>query len=264
VYSGDKFMSYIDRFFDQIVIHDCDLTKIRIGPKGDGGYVALEELCAKTDTLFSFGIGDDVRFELDFVNRFPNVNVILFDPTIDALPETHERFTFYKQGIAGGHEKPLGIPRRAHSILKVDVEWNEWDALINIPLLALLNYNQLIIEFHIVHAEPREGLSPYFEGFYRDIFNKDINERLFRMYYAALKRLSEYFYIFHAHPNNSLPSVTCGGYIFPPLVELSFVRKDLVNIIVTPSVSTFPVKGLDFPNKIDRPDIGLGAINSGE
>ena len=253
---GDEQMTYKDRFFDLLKIYDVDLTKTRIGEKHDGGYVVLEELCAKTNFLYSFGIGDDVGFELDFVNRFPATKVLLFDPIIDKLPETHSNFAFYRWGI--GPEQPDLIYAEGNSILKMDVEWCEWDALINIPVDVLKQFEQVIVEFHIVHAIPREGLSSYFEAFYRSVFNKHVNERLFRIYYAALRKLSDSFYIFHMHPNNSLPVVACEDCIFPPLLEVSFVRKDLVGAV--PSTESFPVKGLDFPNKLDRPDVSLEGL----
>ena len=257
MYSGDEPMTtYKARFFELLEIYDVDLTKIRIGEKRDGGYIALEELCAKTNFLYSFGIGDDVKFELDFAERFPATKILLFDSTIDKLPETHPNFAFYRWGI--GPEQPDLIYAEDSSILKMDVEWCEWDALINIPVDVLKQFEQVLVEFHIVHAVPQLYLTPYFEAFYRTIFDKYVNERLFRMYYAALRKLSDSFYIFHIHPNNSLPADACENHIFPPLLEVSFVRKDLVNAV--PSTESFPVRGLDFPNKPDRPDVSLEGI----
>ena len=81
-----------------------------------------------------------------------------------------------------------------------------------------------------------------------------INEGIFIKYCLALEKLNEHFYIFHAHANNSLPLIEVNGYKFPPLMELSFVRKDLVACAM-PTIETFPVEGLDYPNKTDRPDI---------
>ena len=77
---------------------------------------------------------------------------------------------------------------------------------------------------------------------------------MFETHYKVLKKLNDLFYIYHIHANNSLPKVELNGYSFPPLIELSLVRKDLVkNTNMTNEI--FPVKGLDFQNKTDRDDI---------
>jgi hypothetical protein len=245
-------MSNIEKFLEQIKIYDCPgMAKIRLGNKGDGGYVALKEICERTDTVYSYGIGDDVGFELDFADRFTGKQINLYDPTITELPCKHPGFAFYRQGI--GSEYPMIYPLPG-SLLKIDVEWSEWEGIqASISTHDLLNFNQILIELHIVHCEPKNNLSPYFKGFYQSVYDK-INEELFFKYYSLLKLLNEYFYIFHAHANNSLPMVTVGGYKFPPLIELSLVRKDLIDN-VQEFIGSLPIEGLDYPNKTDRPDI---------
>ncbi len=248
-------MNNIEKFFNQIQVYDCDLTKVRIGNKADGGYIALEELCACSTELYSFGIGDDVGFELDWAERFPMAAIHLFDPTIDQLPEEHTNFTFFKKSIHCAHN---ALSRASgSSTLKLDVECNEWEALARIPIQILCKFDQILVEFHIVHAEPREDLSPYFNSFYRSVFDS-WNDRAFSQYSAVLEKLSKAFYIFHIHSNNSLPVTAIGDRIFPPLLEVSFVRKDLVD--AKKSNASFPIYGLDYPNKPDRPDVSLDGI----
>ncbi|MEE9356505.1 MAG: hypothetical protein V3U75_13020 [Methylococcaceae bacterium] len=245
-------MNNIESFLNQFKVYDVGLTKIRIGNNGDGGYVALKELCAKTDTVYSFGIGGDVGFELDFVNRFPNAQEIqLCDPTIDLLPDCHPRFSFSREGISPGYGVLKNIAE--NSLLKVDVEWAEWEAFEIFSKQDVGKFSQILIELHIVHAEPKEWLSPYFKGFYQAVFDK-INDDLFARYCEVLRRLNEQFYIFHIHPNNSLPLINVGGHTFSPLLEVSFVRKDLAGAVYSTD-EHFPIEGLDFPNKTDRMDI---------
>ena len=69
-----------------------------------------------------------------------------------------------------------------------------------------------------------------------------------------LRRLNEFFFLFHIHANNSLPKVNLGGQTFPPLLELSWVRKDLARYRRV-TQEKYPIKGIDYPNKNDRPDI---------
>lgn len=261
-------MNNTENFLKELKFYDCDLTKIRIGNKGDGGYIALKEICINTPMVYSFGVGNDVGFEFDFVKNFLPQEVKLFDPTINALPGELPIFTFSKYRfdlktlksskiqtelhiVKKEYSEPKNIPD--DSLLKIDIEGDEWDALLEFDKKTLKKFSQILIEFHIVHVQPREGLSPYFQKFYQENLNK-INEDLFGTYYEIIKKLNEQFYAFHVHANNSLSLIKVGGYSLPPLLEVSFIRKDLVDD-VQETITNFPVEGLDFPNKTDRQDI---------
>lgn len=251
-------MKNVKRFLEEIKVRDCGLTKMRLGNEGDGGYVVLKELCEKTDVLCSCGIGDDISFESDFVDRFSETYGLLFDHTINEIPTQHKNLTFYKQRIDSTWDSFHEVPR--NSLLKMDIEWDEWDVFSKMDLVTLMKFNQIVCEFHIIHVEPREGFTPYFHMFHQNVFGK-INDNLFDQYYQVIEKLNSFFYIFHIHANNSLPMIEVDECKFPPLLELSFVRKDVVhNISSTLPLDAgvnlnFPVLGLDFPNKLDRPDI---------
>lgn len=243
--------SSIERFLKEVRVYDCKHTKIRIGNPHDGGYIALKELCKRIPIVYSFGIGQDVGFEMDFANHFPQAQLRLFDSAIDALPQNHPNFSFLKLAALSWYEAGHGIIQ--DSLLKVDIEWAEWDFFLLITGEDLSRFSQILVEFHLVHAEPRDGLSPYFQSVYQAALGK-VNEQLFAMYGNVLARINHHFYAFHIHANNSLPVISVGGYAFPPLLEMSFIRKDLAGE-VRPTRENFPVLGLDFPNKEDRPDL---------
>lgn len=245
-------MGNVKNFLEAIKVQDCEgFTKIRIGNKYDGGYVALKELCEQTKTVYCFGVGNDIGFELDWVKRFPNTEVKLFDPFIERLPEEDNRFTFHRFGI--GHKyKPLtGV--KENSLLKMDVEWDEWNGIMQMDLEELLKFDQLLIEFHVIHAEVGNNYTPYFKGVYQNVIDK-LNQDLFAQYFATIEYLTNKYEIFHIHANNSLPMIQINGCEFPPLIELSFVKRKLLKDFKT-TESSFPVDGLDYPNKTDRPDI---------
>lgn len=245
-------MSHIRNFLGSIKVKDCGLSKIRVGNEHDGGYVVYRELAEKSPVLYSAGVGNDVGFELDWVNRWPKSKIKLYDPYVKELPTEHNRFSLYKVGL-GLHYKPLAdIVQDA--TFKLDIEWDEWGAIEVMKDEDLRKFSQIVGEFHLVHAQPRSDLSPYFYSFYLQVFDK-LNEDLFYMYHMVLQRLHNWFHIFHIHANNSLPMVSVDGFTLPPLLELSFVRKDLVKKNPSASREQFPVKGLDLPNKTNRMDI---------
>ena len=248
-------MGNIRNFLESVKVYDClNLVKIRIGNSYDGGYVAYKEICEETKHVYCFGIGNDVGFELDWVKRFPNSNIELFDPLIDGIPEEHKRFTFHRYGIGGKYNAGIFEDVERNSLLKLDIEWDEWSTLLNMEQDKLEKFSQILVEFHIIHATvDHVNLSPYFSNIYQEVINK-INQDLFAMYYSVMQRLSNHYRLFHIHANNSLPMIFVNNYRFPPLLEMSFIRKDLVGTYCL-TMTSFPIIGLDYPNKTDRPDI---------
>lgn len=239
-------------FLDEIVIYDCDVVKVRLGNQNDGGYVVAFDKCDGISEVYSFGVGDDVALELDLAKRFTNIERIkLYDPTIDHLPQTHDRFAFHKYGIGKGYAQPSTLGR--NNFLKMDVEGHEWEALGNMHWAILNSFSQIIIEFHFLWVMPQTAMTPYFTSLYQRWADEQ-NDSAFSMYCDTLRRINSFFYCFHAHANNSLPLVTVNGLTFPPLLEMSFIRKDMVSD-AAPTAENFPVFGLDMPNKVDRPDI---------
>lgn len=239
----------VRRFLEAVRVYDVSGEKIRIGNPHDGGYVAIREICEQTRVVYCFGIGNDVGFEKDFAERFQPAQLYLFDSTIPDIPEEHPCFSFTSMAAQDWQ----GPCSRDAALLKVDIEYDEWDFFLSLHERNLRQFSQIMVEFHLVHAEPREGLTPYFQNFYQQALNQ-VNERLFVLYRNVMVRLREHFFCFHIHANNSLPLISVGGHAFPPLIEMSFVRKNLAGE-VKPSAQSFPIRGLDAPNKMDRPDL---------
>ena len=44
---------------------------VRIGRKGDGGYVVDSKVIKETNLLITFGLGPDWSFELDYISKNP-------------------------------------------------------------------------------------------------------------------------------------------------------------------------------------------------
>lgn len=244
----------VAKFLRMIRPYSVGMRKVRYGSEYDGGYVVLPSVCDQSEYLHSYGVGDDVRFELDFVANNTQCLAKLFDPNIMFLPQDHPRFEFCSGGIGNSNAFP------PNTTLKVDVEWNEWQWLEMVHLWDLKNCLQIIIELHLIPVEIPFGLSPYFRAVYGGVY-RHINDALFGMYRRGLEKLMKNHYLFHVHPNNSLPQVYIEGLLFPPLLEVSFVRKDIADKCSRKpkevSLDVFPRTTLDRPNKIDRPDIKL-------
>ena len=247
----DKVKSFLDQLR---VMALPGFTKTRVGLPADGGYVVVDELCKKTQQVYTYGVGSDISFELEFARRYPGTKFHLFDPTIPALPQEHPDFTFIKRGMPQACYSPgfAAVPKG--SILKMDIEWCEWQTLDILDQPTLCKFDQILIELHLFTVGfPEVQFTPYFTGVLLD-FSAEVNASLYERYAGGLAKLRENFYIFHVHANNSLPKRMIGKNDIPPLLEISLVRKDLVETVME-YTGPFPCPFLDYPNKTDRPDI---------
>ena len=70
-----------------LTVYRSPLPKLRLGKDYDGGYVIVEITNVNYTTLLSGGILNDISFEEDFINKYPNVKTFAFDGTINNLPK---------------------------------------------------------------------------------------------------------------------------------------------------------------------------------
>jgi len=210
---------------------------VRIGNKGDGGYLIPERCIGELEFCISFGIGYNHTFELDLQRRAPKIKVIGFDHTVgliyfftkainaavklcllkgtfrDLRVRTNRFLNFFgfwsinsqnrHKKIKITHENISAILNEYKSystLLKIDIEGTEWETL---PLVArnLAFVKCLVLEFHFV----------------------DQNILSFK---SILKLLQENFYIAHTHINNYSNS---NFKVMPDFLEITFINKIFSN-----------------------------------
>ena len=143
---------------------------VRFGTTTDGGWdVCLDKQFRPSSQclVYSFGINDNWSFDEEISTIF-GCKVFSFDPSLDLANHTHSPgVQFYRMGISGndtikqGERNPwilrslktilnnFGHLDRKIDILKMDVEFAEWEALPNMIATGVLkNVVQLYIEFH--------------------------------------------------------------------------------------------------------------------
>lgn len=208
--------------------------KIRVGNKHDGGYVLVDEI-GDYDLFLSGGISNDISFEVDFLNRHPNLKGYAFDGTISDIPNHSlgDRLTFVKKNIGANETQTL---TNLHSYLnshkdvfmKMDIEGGEYPFLSSISDEQLSHIKQLVIEFHDSHN------------------------------LVIPSRLAKTHWLVHIHANNALGSRgTFYGKVFVPAVyECTYVRKDLYSSL-SQNVDPVPNPALDRPNISSMSDLNL-------
>lgn len=216
--------------------------KVRVGGDADGGYV-MPSLTLKADLVLSIGIGDQVSFDAELAERGAVVHQ--YDHTIPGQPMAHANFRFNSLGWGPRDEGPLRSlhsmvqamdwDASRHAVLKFDTEGAEWEALAATTSADLAKFSVIAGEFHYFHSL---GL----RGFYDVV--RHVMLKLHRTHAPV-----------HLHANNATGVRLVQGVPVPPLMELTWVRRDLV---VTAGWCTDPIPGpLDRPNMADRPDLCL-------
>jgi hypothetical protein len=219
------------------------VRKVRIGSPGDGSYVLVDRL-RSSQPVMSFGVGPSVNFEMGMAER--GHDVLMFDHTIDKIPAHHDRFAWFREGIAGvsaperrlytlaEHMNKLGEPHE-RPVLKLDIEGDEWDVLDRLPPSLLTRFDQIVLELHGLERLEQPG------------FNT-IARRV-------LGKLAAHFTLCHVHGNNFCTvRVLAGSFPVPESLELTYIRQDLAGR--RPSRTTYPTD-IDAPNYPQFPELLL-------
>ncbi len=216
--------------------YDIDKPKVRIGPKGDGGYIMANDL-SPNQTVVSYGISTEYSFDREFAER--GHHVYMFDHTIDGIQATNDKMHFFREGVAGITDPSQSLfsvedHLRRHQIigsrliLKMDVEGWEYEAFATIGDQCLARFEQIVLEVHLLFQ---------------------LHLPVFREKFCAMfRKLNKLFTLYHVHANNfdgpnGLSIVS--GLPVSPLLELSYIRSTRVKR--RPSQTLYPTD-LDFPN----------------
>lgn len=223
---------------------------IRVGRKGDGGYVMLDNFQKeKVTAAYSFGIGDNVSWD-EAIARC-GIDVFMFDHTIDRLPKHHPRFHYFKTGVTGyqkrSHLKTLGelIVENGHTthknlILKMDVEGSEWDVFSETKSDVINQFSQIVVEFH--------GLS------------LAVNDQKYLSIVNVLKKINQTHQSIHVHANSFSVPLWIGEFVLPSEPEVTYIRRTDVKDKLIANTRQFPT-ALDYPNFANMSEIYLGSFS---
>jgi hypothetical protein len=206
-----------------------DKNLIRIGSINDGGYL-VPNVLEDIKYCYSAGVGFNYDFEFELAKK--GIKCFMADYSINKI-EKNSNLIFDKIFISGKSEqKYLSIEDwiekkevnpSAGSILKIDVEGDEYKILNSVNKNFFLKFKIIIIEFHNLHY----------------LFN----EKFFFLFQDIIEKIINNFYCVHIHPNNDVDFIKKNkNIIIPPVMEFTFINK---------KNSKISNQKLRFPNKLD-------------
>ena len=247
---GKPGSKYVEEVIEKLGLRSVagDYNYCRIGREYDGGYLMIDDFSECT-AAYSFGINDDVSWDMDMAKK--GIDVYMYDPTIEGLPEQCDKFHFFKIGISGA-ENDLAFPCRTlseflmenghldnrHMILKIDVEGSEWDAFHDIDPVLLEKFDQMVVEMHCLN-----------------------DQHYYSRVLKSLDNINKTHQAVHIHANNFCTGVMCNGKFLPDVLEVTYLNRSKYDF--GPYSGELP-SALDMPNDFECPDIYLGRQFAGK
>lgn len=202
---------------------------LRIGPAGDGGYLVPDDLSGITE-CFSPGVGELMDFELKLAQQ--GIRSHLLDYSVADTPFHHPLIHFERLFLGertSDHWITLGdwikrVDPKGDCILQMDIEGSEFAVVKQSRVADFRKFRIMVIEFHgLAHLASTSG-----------------GIRNLRSTFRKLKRTHK---VVHIHPNNCCPNILVSGTLIPPVLEVTFLRRDRFR-----GSTRFPV---EIPNKLD-------------
>ena len=224
--------AFLSRFREKYI--SCDL--VRIGGEGDGGYLHPNNL-EEISYCYSPGVSHTAYFEKELSDRF-NIKSFMADASVNESPILDDNIQFIPKFL-GTHTMNEFISLsdwiyetigedRGNKILQMDIEGGEYDVLIYQDSRTLSSFSTMTVEFH----------------FLQKMFETDF----LRMFSAIFEKIYKHFSICHVHPNNCCGIASLDGIEIPRVIEVTFVRNDLLERLSNN-------KAVKLPHSLDRKNV---------
>ena len=252
---------------------------IRVGPKGDCGYVIPKSVAEKTNGMYSIGISTNWEFEVEMAKRNPKLKISAFDRTSGWTVFAFVGLRDLLRGDPSESEKMSAIARLKSALhylnlsvrfriffsgrKKFDRKWVRESSSLKSEISfadsiqELFNKDEVMLKIDIEGGE-YELSESLIECIKKN--SKNINSVVMEFHDTRVRRIEfEYLVqgissvvpIVHIHGNNCVAVAPDG---LPEVVEITFAKDCESNY--SDSLS-FPLAGLDFPNDKSFPDLSF-------
>ena len=210
---------------------------IRVGSKGDGGYILAKSVLKNAKYLISGGIEDNNDFELQIANN--GIPGVQFDNSIDSPPKSHDLLTFQRATLGGNgglslHQILEGVDEGENIILKLDIEGSEYDFLSNIK--SFESYSALVVELHNL--------------------NRIVNDDFYIKLKDILLIINTELVPVNLNANNCCGFSNIGGVAIPRVLEVTWISKKYLPLLQI-NQSARKLSNLNRPNISNRAPIDM-------
>lgn len=248
VYGAD-FISYLRELNALLKIRKMKGEQlVRVGNAADGGYIMPKKCLASGENqiAYSFGICDDVSWDMDMAEH--GYDVYMYDHTIPGLVSAHEKFHFFKKGIASDDKendsletleyflKQNGHAQKGHMILKMDVEGAEYGFVRMTNADTLSKFDCIVFEVH-------------------DLLDGNKAKEILE-FFTKINTTHE---LVHVHANNYNDVLWIGNDAYANVLELTYVQKGRYETVENEDIN-LPI-AVDHPCWTAREEICLGKWN---
>tara|TARA_B110000977_G_C11055385_1_gene483872 strand:+ start:496 stop:1311 length:816 start_codon:yes stop_codon:yes gene_type:complete len=211
---NDDLEKFLDRFKEKYMSIDM----VRIGGDDDGGYLIPNNLDS-VNYCFSPGVDYTASFESELSKKY-NIKSFMADASVSSSPVADDNLVFIKKflGSKTGDDfitlsdwmKNSIVDDNQGKLLQMDIEGGEYDVLSYESSETLAKFSTMVIEFH--------GLQNMFDRHFLKFIT------------AIFEKIYVNFSICHVHPNNCSGIASYNGIDIPRVIEVTFIRNDLVNL----------------------------------
>ena len=232
----------ISRLMERLAPLRVEKPLIRLGPRGDGGYLVPDDL-EGIAACFSPGVDSVSEFEKQCADL--GMEVFLADGSVDGPAVNHRLFHFTKRFV-GATTSPdymtldswvnsHGYGNDADLMLQIDVEGCEYEVFLATTDSLMRRFRIIVAEFHALDQ----------------LWSRPFAQVAVRAFDKILQTHS----CVHIHPNNCCGSLRRDGLEIPRIMEFTFLRRD--RIVHTSRQTVFP-NPLDCDNTVN-PSLRLPA-----
>ena len=242
---------------------------IRLGNKGDGGYVIPKKIIKEIEILISFGISNDWSFEEDFKKINPHLIVHGYDHSISRRVFARDiryiilnmillRFSFRKliksikrifSYLSFFKGEVVHFQKRIH-----DYVHHSYDITFD-DVISKTKSKKIFLKIDIEGSEYRiiDSIMEYENRIKAIAIEFHSADALRPIFISSIKKIQKKFNIVHLHVNNYAGYAKDG---LPECSEITFVNKK-IKMTANNKRKLLPLKGLDFKNAPKKQDYKL-------
>ena len=147
----------LERFIEKFRPKSVGKELIRIGGKGDGGYLLPDDLSG-ISTCFSPGVDITSTFEEELAEKY-GINSFMVDFSVDKPSIENKLFHFDKKFLGNKNDEKFirledwvknSVNHSSDLLLQMDIEGAEYEVIIDTPREVFKKFRIMAIEFHFL------------------------------------------------------------------------------------------------------------------